>query len=96
MKSASLARIQAATDVQTNLSDYHFQLSQFMTNTENLERSKRSVQLALSGLRSGTQTNTDVLDAELDLFNARAGVIQSEIKALEAQIKFENAIGRKI
>ena len=96
VKSASLARIQAATDVQTNLSDYHFQLSQFMTNTENLERSKRSVQLALSGLRSGTQTNTDVLDAELDLFNARAGVIQSEIKALEAQIKFENAIGRKI
>jgi outer membrane protein TolC len=96
VKSTALARIQAATDVQTNESDYQFQLSQFVANTDNLDRSKRSVQLALSGLRSGTQTNTDVLDAELDLFNARAGVIQSQIKALEAQVKFENAIGRTL
>jgi outer membrane protein TolC len=95
-KSEALARIQASTDVQVNQNTYRVNLSQYVTDTDNLERSKRSVQLALAGLRSGTQTNTDVLDAELDLFKARAGVIQSQMNALEAQIKFENAIGRTL
>jgi outer membrane protein TolC len=96
VKSEALARLQASTDVETSQSNYRLNLSQYITNTENLERSLRSVQLALAGLRSGTQTNTDVLDAELDLFNARAGVIQSQMDALAAQIKFENAIGRNL
>ena len=95
-KNEQSAKLKAATDVETFRSQYRYQMTQFQTNTENLERSRRSVQLALSGQRSGTQTNTDVLDAELDLFNARAGVIQSQLGAIEAQISFENAIGRKL
>ncbi len=95
-KQDQLVRLQASTDIRSSSSDYRYALSQYLANTDNLERSKKSVQLALTALRYGAQTNTDVLDAELDLFNARAGVIQSQIKALEAQIKFETAIGRNI
>lgn len=96
LKDEEIARLQVATDFATYRNTYQYQLSQFTTNIENLDRSKKSVQLALAGLRAGTQTSTDVLDAELDLFNARAGVIQAQLSAVESQISFENAIGSNL
>ncbi len=60
------------------------------------EKSQESVRLATLGLQAGTNTNTDVLDAELDLFRARAGIVQAQLNAAEALINLELALGYKL
>jgi outer membrane protein TolC len=96
IKKEQSAKLQAATDHANFQQEYRYQLTQYIAQAENLVRSKRSVVLALSGQRAGTQRNIDVLDAELDLFNARSGVIQAELGAYTAKVNFEKAVGRNL
>ncbi len=49
-----------------------------------LKRSLESVRLARLGLRAGTVTDSEVLDAEMDLSRARAGLVQAQASADEA------------
>lgn len=60
------------------------------------EKSQESVRLATLGLQAGTNTNTEVLDAELDLFRARAGIVQAQMNGAEALINLELALGHKL
>ena len=46
--------------------------------------------------RAGTRTSSETLDAELDLFRARAGVVNAQVNASEAQIRLELALGRRL
>jgi outer membrane protein TolC len=59
------------------------------------EKSQESVRLATLGLKAGTNTNSEVLDAELDLFRSRAGIVRAQMDAAEAQINLELATGEK-
>lgn len=61
-----------------------------------LEKSEESVRLATLGLKTGTRTNTEVLDAELDLFRSRAGLVRSQVDAVEALYNLEIALGYKL
>jgi outer membrane protein TolC len=54
------------------------------------------VRLARLSYDAGSRTNTDVLDAELDLFRTRAGVVQSQLSAAEALINLELAFGSSL
>jgi outer membrane protein TolC len=96
IKKEQSAKLQAATDHANYQQEYRYQLTQYLAQAENLVRSKRSVELALAGQRAGTQRNIDVLDAELDLFNARSGVIEAELGAYTAKVNFEKAVGRNL
>ena len=62
----------------------------------NVSRAQESVRLAHEGSRAGTRTNSEVLDAELDLFRARAGVVSTQLGAEEALVHLESVLGRKI
>ena len=62
----------------------------------NVSRAQESVRLAQEGYRAGTRTNGEVLDAELDLFRSRAGVVSTQLNAEEALINLESVVGRKI
>ncbi len=68
----------------------------YKAKTLNVSRAQESVRLAQEGYRAGTRTNSEVLDAELDLFRSRAGVVSTQLSAEEALINLESAIGRKI
>jgi outer membrane protein TolC len=83
--------------------DFAYWKKRFLSNTDHyqarkydVERSEESVRLAKEEERAGTRTSTETLDAELDLFRSRAGVVNAQVNALEAQIRLESALGRTI
>jgi outer membrane protein len=96
MRREELRQLQARTDVATYQRRYHYNLQKYRARLADVERSSESVRLAKSGFKAGVQTSTDVLDAEQDLFDARANQIQSQYGALESLIHFELALGRNI
>ena len=83
--------------------DFIYWKKRFLSNTDHyqarkfdVERSEESVRLAKEEERAGTRTSTETLDAELDLFRSRAGVVNAQVNALEAQIRLESALGRTL
>ncbi len=68
----------------------------YKSKTLNVSKAQESVRLAHEGYRAGTRTNSEVLDAELDLFRARAGVVATQLGAEEALINLESVLGRNI
>lgn len=60
------------------------------------EKAEEAVRLAKESVRAGTKTNSDLLDAELDLFRSRADVLNVQMGMVEALINFELATGQKI
>jgi outer membrane protein TolC len=91
-----IGELQARTDFETFRRRYRYNLLKYRAQSDDVTRSQESMKLARAGFRAGTQTTTDVLDAEQDLFNARASQIQAQYGALDSQIRFELAIGRKV
>jgi len=94
--SAESARLQLPTDFEVYRRRYRYNTEKFRARSEDVISSQEAVRLSRAGFAAGTETNTDVLDAELDLFRARANVINSQLDALDAQINFELAIGRNL
>jgi outer membrane protein len=83
--------------------DFSYWKKRYLSNTDHyqarkfdVERSEESVRLAKEEERAGTRTSTETLDAELDLFRSRAGVVNAQVNALEAQIRLESALGRTL
>jgi outer membrane protein TolC len=61
-----------------------------------IDKSQESVRLATIGVKAGTKTHSEVLDAELELFRARAGAIHAQVDAAEAMSNLSLSVGRKI
>lgn len=83
--------------------DFTFWKKRFLANTDHyqarkydVDRSTESVRLAQEEERAGTRTSTETLDAELDLFRSKAGVVNAQLNALEARIRLELALGRTL
>ena len=83
--------------------DFEYWKRRYVSNTDHyiskkfdITRSEESVRLAKEEERAGTRTSTETLDAELDLFRAKAGVVNALVSAAEAEIRLEMALGREI
>ena len=61
-----------------------------------VDEAKESARLATVGFQAGTRTTTDVLDAELQEYQASAGVVQAQLNALEALINLELVTGKRL
>lgn len=59
-------------------------------------KAKESVRLAREGRKVGARTNTDLLDAEAELFRAEAGAVNAQIGAIEALINVELSLGQPL
>jgi outer membrane protein len=90
------SRLQAETDFETYRRRYRYNLERYRARVDDVARATESVRLARLGFKAGTQTNTDVLDAEQDLFNARSNEVQAQYGALESLVRFELALGRNV
>ncbi len=73
---------------------------QYLTNAalviarnRSIQRSEESVRLATEAVKAGTKTHSEVLDAELELFRARAGVVKAQADAAFALANLELAVG---
>lgn len=95
-KSLEQARLQVPYDFDFWKRRYLYSATLYQSRKSDVDRSAESVRLAREGFRAGTGTSTEVLDAELDLFRARAGVVNAQIDCAEARINLELALGRRI
>ena len=59
-------------------------------------KSEESVRLARSAVRAGIRTNTDLLDAERDLYSSRLKVVRAQLEAIESEANLELALGKKL
>jgi outer membrane protein TolC len=75
---------------------YFQSVSLYKARSRALRQFEESVRLAGVGLKAGTRTHTEMLDAELDLFRARGGVVRAQTDAIDALGKLELAVGHPL
>lgn len=63
---------------------YLYNVELYQARLGTIRESEESVRLAVMGLSAGTRTHTEMLDAELQLFRARAGAVEAQLGAAEA------------
>jgi len=90
------ARLKAPRDAEQSRRRLETQVLLFKARQRGLAKSEESVRLATLGLKAGTRTHTEVLDSELELFRARAGVVKAQADAMEAFINLELALGEPL
>lgn len=83
--------------------DFAYWKRRFLSNADHyearqldVERSTESVRLAKEEERAGTRTTSEALDAELDLYRSKAGVVNAQVNAIEAQLRLELTLGRML
>jgi outer membrane protein TolC len=74
--------------------DYGFQL--YRTALEDIRKSQESVRMAREGSRQGVRTVSEQLDAQLDLFRARANEVNAQLMAAQALLQLELATGQPL
>ena len=90
------ANLQAPVDFAFWKKRYLYSASLYEAKKADLERAQETVRLADAGFKAGVRTTTEVLDAELDLFRARAGIVNTQMNCIEAKIKLELSTGEKL
>ena len=92
----TLARLRAKQDFDVWSRKLLYFSSVYRSKMSDIDRSKEAVRLAREGRRVGVRTNTELLDAEIDLFRSQAGAVNAQLGALEAKISLELATGQRI
>lgn len=75
---------------------YIYNSALFAARKRAVEKSTESVRLATIAVRAGAKTHSETLDAELELFRARAGVVRAQLDASEALAHLELAVGHRL
>ncbi|WP_413582588.1 TolC family protein [Bdellovibrio sp. HCB288] len=75
---------------------YLYSAALYKAKTIDVEKAKESVRLATQSFKAGTRTSSERLDAELDLFRARAGLVNAQVNAAEAQVNLELSVGKEL
>jgi len=86
----------APLDFETWRRRFLSNMSLYRARTHAIESASESVRLARISYEAGSRTSTEVLDAELDLFRARAGVVRAQVDSAEALINLELALGHRL
>lgn len=94
-KALRKAQLAGVKDVEVWGRRYRSQVRIYDARMEDIRRSEESVRLARAGKRAGARTDSDLLDAELDLYRSRAGAVKAQLEAVEALINLQLAEGRR-
>lgn len=73
-----------------------YSLSFYKAKNLSIRKSEEALRLAKVGARAGSLTSTDQLDAELDYYQAKARLVQSQVDAIEALGQVELALGKDL
>ncbi|MGZ3805810.1 MAG: TolC family protein [Pseudobdellovibrionaceae bacterium] len=95
-KSLVQARLKASQDLELWKRKYLYYGTVFRARQNDVTKSEESVRLARQGKKVGTRTDTDILDAEGELFRARAGMVNAQMGALESLVNLELTTGEKL
>lgn len=95
-KSLQIARLRAKQDFELWKRKFSYYCAVYKARVNDVAKSRESVRLAREGQRVGVRTNTDLLDAEAELFRAQAGAVNAQIGAVEALVNLELSTGQKL
>lgn len=95
-KQLEIARLRSHQDLDLWKRKFLYFCSVYKARLNDVQKARESVRLAKEGRRAGARTNTDILDAESDLHRAEAGVVNSQVGAIEALLALEQAAGKPI
>ena len=95
-KTLQQANLQAPVDFAFWKKRFLYSASLYDAKKADLDRDQETVRLADAGFKAGVRTTTEVLDAELELFRARAGIVNTQMDCVEAKIRLELATGEKL
>lgn len=91
-----LGKLKAKQDFELWKRKFVYFCSIYKARISDVAKATESVRLAREGRKVGARTNTDLLDAEGELFKARAGVVNAQIGAIEALVNLELASGQQV
>lgn len=86
----------APVDLEESKRRLNYNLINFRAKLGSIRKAEEAVRLARGGLRAGTRTNTEVLDAVVDLNRAKAASIKSQVEAIEALGQLELTVGHSL
>lgn len=90
------AELKAKRDMQFWKKKYLYYCAVYDSRISDIVKSEESVRLSQEGLKAGVRTNTDVLDAEAELYRAKAGALNAQMGAIEAILNLELSTGKKL
>jgi outer membrane protein TolC len=95
-KTAQIAIDSAPVDFETWKRRFLSNVSLYQARAHAIDSANESVRLARISYEAGVRTSSEVLDAELDLFRARAGVVRAQLDATESWLNLELAVGHPL
>ncbi len=106
-RQATAAAIEAQAETQKKMAHlpreldtwkrkFYYSVSLYKARLRSLAQHEESVRLAGVAVKSGARTHTEMLDAELDLFRSRGGLVRAQADAIEALGQLELAVGHKL
>ncbi len=75
---------------------FSYDVINYNAKLSSIRKAEEAVRLAKGGVKAGTRTNTEVLDAVVDLNRAKAAAIKSQIDAIEALGELELSVGHML
>jgi outer membrane protein TolC len=95
-KSYRITELRAQKDLEIWKRKFNYSINLYKARNNDIAKSKESVRLAREGRRVGARTNTELLDAESDLYKSQAGAVNAQLGAIEALVNLQTSIGQKI
>jgi outer membrane protein TolC len=95
-KSLTQAKLQSSVDFDFWKRRSIYSATLYKAKLSDVEKAQESLRLAKESYRAGARTSSDVLDSELELFRARAGVVNAELSFSDALLNLELAMGRTL
>lgn len=95
-KTLRQAELKAKRDFDFWKRKYVYYISVYEARLNDIIKAEESVRLSREGQKVGARTNTDVLDAEAELYRAKAGAVNAQIGAIEAIVNLELSTGQKL
>jgi outer membrane protein TolC len=95
-KNYRMIELKAQKDFEVGKRKYNYFLNLTNARKNDIAKSAESVRLAKEGIRVGARTNSDLLDAESDMYKSEAGAVNAQLGAIEALINLQISVGKKI
>ena len=95
-KNIQMTELKAKQDRDFWKKKLNYYITVYQARRADIDRSTEAVRLAHEGRRAGIRTNSEQLDAEVDLARVRAHQVTAQIGAIEALVNLELATGQKL
>lgn len=95
-KTTRMTELKTKNDLDFWIRKYLYFISLYKSKTTDIDRSSEAARLAKAGRKAGVRTNTEVLEAQADVFRSKAAQINAQIGAIEALVNIELATGESL